>query len=304
MNKRVRNFVKRWLPDAALIPVWNAYCRFRARSAKAALQEAGTEPAYLGWNELDHLQKSYPPVEWDYHYDEDTLRQRGRERVTKMLKLVGRDEEKLHRFLDLGAWDGMSCAVLQDKGKETVGIDIRTEGFSQDAMRSGVAFLQMDASRLGLVDNSFDFAFSFNSFEHFSDPEAVYCEAMRVLRPGGYLYVNFGPLYWSAKGAHQFRTINVPFNQCLFSKSLLREYASANDLELMGFYWMNEWSIGQYRALWKKYAQRLRPVHYLELFNADHVDLIVRYPTCFKSKSSYMDDFIVAYIEGLFQKVN
>ena len=302
MNKDLRNLARKVVPKPLLIKGWEAYCRFRARRARRAFDQALQEPAYLGRGELERLQNHYPPVEWDYRYDEESLARRGRERAKMMLRLIPRGREKVHRFLDLGAWDGMCCAALEQMGKETVGVDIRPEGFTEEAARGGVDFSQMDASALGFECDSFDFVFSFNSFEHFPEPDRVLSEAMRVVRPDGYIYLNFGPLYWSAKGAHQFRSIHVPYNQCLFTKELLSEYAADEGIELMGFFWMNEWSVDQYRQLWQEYAHRLETILYYETLNADHVDLISQYPSCFKSKVDNFDNFLVAYMELLFRK--
>lgn len=302
MNRRLRELAEKVIPRPWLVKGWAAYCRFRARKARRAFQQAPETPAYLGREELDRLQKRYPPVEWDYLYDEESLARRGRERAEVMLQLVPEGHKDLRRFLDLGAWDGMSCAALEQMGKETVGVDIRAEGFAEQAARSGVDFLQMDAAALGFDDDSFDFIFSFNSFEHFPEPDRALDEAVRVVRPGGYIYLNFGPLYWSAKGAHQFRTIHVPYNQCLFTKELLTDYAADEGIELMGFFWMNEWSVDQYRRLWRAYDHRLETILYYETLNAAHVDLIVRYPSCFKSKVDNFDNFLVAYMELLFRK--
>jgi len=160
----------------------------------------------------------------------------------------------------------------------------------------------MDATRLGLADNSFDCVFSFNSFEHFPNPEIVLREALRVLRPGGYLYLDFGPLWLSPRGAHQFQTISVPYVECLFTKETLTAYAAAHDIPLMGYFWMNEWPLHRYRDLWTGYGDRLIPVVYYEIANAEHVDLIARYPTCFRSRTGHFDDLIISNIEVLFRK--
>ena len=302
MNKALRNLARKVVPKPLLIKGWEAYCRFRARRARRAFLEAPETPAYLGRDALERLQKDYPPAEWSYLDSKEALARRGRKRAEMMLALVADGQEEVRRFLDLGAWDGMCCAALEQMDKETVGIDIRAEGFSEEAVRSGADLLQMDAGALGFDDDSFDFVFSFNSFEHFPEPDRVLSEAVRVVRPGGYIYLDFGPLYWSAKGAHQFRTIHVPYNQCLFTKDLLSEYASEEGFELMGFFWMNEWSVNQYRRLWEAYAHRLETILYYETLDADHVDLISQYPSCFKSKVDDFDNFLVAYMEILFRK--
>lgn len=302
MLRELFHLAEKAVPRPLLIKGWAAYCRFRARKARRAFQEASGMPTYLDLDVLDTLQRSYSPVQWDYPYDKESLARRGQNRAQMLLKLVADGQEELHCFLELGAWDGMCCAALEQMGKETTGIDIRAGGFAGEAARSGVDFLQMDAAALGFEDGSFDFVFSFNSFEHFHEPDRVLSEAVRVVRPGGYIYLNFGPLYLSATGAHQFQTIHVPYNQCLFQKELLAEYADDAGIELVDFSWMNEWSVDQYRQLWQEYGHRLKTILYHEILNADHVDLIARYPSCFRSKTDNFDNFLVACIEILLWK--
>jgi ubiquinone/menaquinone biosynthesis C-methylase UbiE len=196
----------------------------------------------------------------------------------------------------------MTCQALHALGKTAIGVDIRVEGLHPQARAGGAAFAGMDVAHLGFHDESFDFAFSFNSFEHFRNPEAVLGEALRVLRPGGYLYLEFGPVYYSPKGAHQFQTVSVPYVECLFTKETLSAYATARDIPLKKYSWMNEWPLHHYRDLWRRYETQLERVIYYEIYNADHVDLIVRYPSCFKSKTNIFDDLIISNIEALFRK--
>lgn len=285
-----------------MVNTWAAYCRLKAGSARRIFEEAGDSPAWLGMTELDELQHAYPVEPPVYKYDLDSLEARGRERAQTMLDLIRHQPNQPYRFLDLGMWDGMTCCVLREMGKSATGIDIRVEGLDRRAIDSGAGFAAMDAGSLGFVDESFDFVFSFNSFEHFPDPEQVLREALRVLRPGGYLYLDFGPVWLSPKGAHQFQTISVPYVECLFTKETLTEYAAANNIKLMGYFWMNEWPLSRYRDLWQRYENRMERVVYHEIYNADDVDLIARHPTCFKSKTQTFDDLIISNIEALFRK--
>lgn len=301
-QRQLRQWAKRIIPKDPLVNTWAAWCRMKAGSARRVFEEAGDSPAWLGMAELDELQHAYrvePPV---YQYDLDSLMARGRERARTMLDLIRHQPNQPYRFLDLGMWDGMTCCVLREMGKSATGIDIRVEGLDRRAIDSGAGFAAMDAGSLGFVDGSFDFVFSFNSFEHFPDPEQVLREALRVLRPGGYLYLDFGPVWLSPKGAHQFQTISVPYVECLFTKETLTEYAAANDIKLMGYFWMNEWPLSRYRDLWQRYENRMERVVYHEIYNADHIDLIARYPTCFRSKTRNFDDLIISNIEALFRK--
>jgi SAM-dependent methyltransferase len=302
MAKPLRQLAKRTVPKPLLIGAWERYCRRRARSAAAAFAAAAKTPAWLGLTDLAELQAAYPLEPMTYKYDDASLAQRGRERAAEMLALVDGDTTHLRDFLDLGMWDGMACAALQQMGKRTVGIDIRVEGIAPAAATSGARFAAMDAGRLGFPGDSFDFIFSYNSFEHFPEPDVVLHEAIRVLRPGGYIYLNFGPLWLSARGAHQFQVISVPYCECLFTKDTLTDFAAAEGIELMGFFWMNEWPLTRYRDLWAAVSDRLDRVAYYETFNADHVDLITRYPSCFRDKTDQFDDLLVSNIEVLFRK--
>lgn len=301
-QRQLRQVAKRVVPKPLLVSTWAAYSRRKARPARRVFEAAGDSPAWLTPADLDALQHAYPVEPMTYQYDAHSLEARGRERARTMLDLVRGETGPLNRFLDLGMWDGMTCHALREMGKTAVGVDIRVEGLDARAAAGGAAFAGMDAAHLGFAAGSFDFVFSFNSFEHFPDPEIVLREALRVLRPGGYLYLEFGPLWLSPKGAHQFQTISVPYVECLFPKEMLTEYAAANDIRLMGYFWMNEWPLTRYRALWQRYIARIERVSYHEIYNADHVDLIARYPTCFKNKTVEFDDLIVSNIEALFRK--
>jgi len=300
--RKLRRLAKRTIPKGPLVSAWAAWCRLKAGPARRVFEEAGDSPAWLGIAELDALQHAYPVEPSVYKYDDDTLAARGRVRARTMLDLIPHQPNQPLRFLDLGMWDGMTCCSLEEMGHSAVGIDIRVEGLDRRAIASGADFAAMDATQLGFADGSFDFVFSFNSFEHFPDPELVLREALRVTRPGGYLYLDFGPVWLSPKGAHQFQTISVPYVECLFTKETLTAYAAANDIKLMGYFWMNEWPLSRYRDLWQRYENCMERVVYHEIYNADHVDLIVRYPTCFKSKTQTFDDLIISNIEALFRK--
>jgi ubiquinone/menaquinone biosynthesis C-methylase UbiE len=290
------------MPKPLSISLWNAHCHFRARRARAAFVQAASHPAYLDQDTLERLQNSYPPHPDDYPNDEPSRIARGEERAYMIATLLGEEWDTTERFLDVGAWSDMTCAALRKVGKWAVGVDIRANGFPNSATKTRGDFLQMDVARLGFSDNSFDCVFSFNSFEHFPTPNQALAEAIRVVRPGGYIYLNFGPLYWSEKGSHQFKTIHIPYHQCLFSQETLAAYAAEKEMALIDFSWMNRWKVTQYRRLWRQYASQLEQRAYYEITRASHLDLIECYPSCFKNKTENFDNFLVAYIEALFQK--
>ncbi len=64
-----------------------------------------------------------------------------------------------------------------------------------------------DATDSGLPDASFDVVYSFDSFEHFDEPRAAVREAVRLLRPGGFLYISLHHIS-AEDGFHDIRIIS------------------------------------------------------------------------------------------------
>ena len=279
-----------------------AFLRWKSVKVKKVFERAEESPVWLGQNELEALQAKYsfPP---EYGYDPQSLEQRGKERAKEIIGLIGRRITKINTFLELGCWDGMTSYHLQRMGKSTTAIDKTSEGFDGRAAREGVKFMQMNSADLQFKEESFDFVFSYNAFEHFTEPESVLKEVIRAVKKDGYIYLNFGPLYMAPMGLHAYRSITVPYCQFLFSKKTLEEYVSAKGLKQINFAKINGWSLEDYRKLWTRYDLQLKKIKYNEIFDATHLDLIMKYPSCFRSKTQYFDNLMVSTIEVLFKKI-
>ncbi|MGR3303177.1 MAG: class I SAM-dependent methyltransferase [Candidatus Scalindua sp.] len=278
---------------------------------KKIFKKASEIPAWLGWNDLERLQGEYP-LRPPYGYDPETLQNRGEERAEEILSLIPTKTERINTFLELGCWDGMVSCNLNCRGKKTTAIDNRTEGFDQRAINEGVALLQMDSTHLKFENESFDFVFSYDAFEHFEEPELVLQEAIRVVKKGGYIYLSFGPLYMSSDGLHLYNIIPVPYCQFLFSKELLKDFVKSKGLKPLLFErdhivsetQINGWSLDDYRSLWCNYSHKLKKIKYHEKFDLSHLDLIQKYPSCFKSKTKFFDNFIISQMEVLFKRIS
>lgn len=270
------------------------------RRSQRVFEQAGEDPKYLPADALEGLQQRYPAPP-DYAYDPDALEARGRDRAAELIALTG--GASAVSFLEVGCWDGMVSWALAAAGKKTTAVDNRSDGFDPRARAAGVDLREMDAENLEFPDDSFDCVFSYDVFEHLARPDRAFDEIIRVTRPEGHVWLHFGPLYLSPYGEHAYRSITVPYCQVLWPENVINDFARAWQLPEIDHSHVNRWRIGQFRALWAEHSARLARVKYHEHYNLDHLDLIRRYPSCFRSETADFEDFIVAWVEVLFTKV-
>lgn len=295
--------IKKIIPAFILYTLLNTLLKPKIKKAKRAFKQALSTPVYLDQNKLKSLQQkySYPP---NHGYDPQTLEKRGKERTREILNLIHKRKEEINTFLELGCFDGMVSCILHRMGKKTTAIDKDSRFFDKRALCEDVKLLKMDAAHLQFEDESFDFVFSYDSFEHFANPDAALQEAIRVVKTSGYIYLNFGPLYMSPMGLHAFESITIPYCQFLFPKKLLKDFTKEKALHPIPFNEINRWSLENYRKLWSQYSNRLKKIKYFEKSNPINLDLVIKYPSCFKSKTNCFDNLIVSAIEVLFKKIS
>lgn len=129
--------------------------------------------------------------------------------------VVGIDLDVIPRGFDPGGY----AAMLRTNGAKRVAKTLarKAMGFDRAFMRElarqlkvpSIAPLrveQMDATKLGYPDASFDFVYSFDVFEHFPEPGPALREAARVLKPGGVCYTSLHPIT-TEDGFHDLRII-------------------------------------------------------------------------------------------------
>lgn len=78
-------------------------------------------------------------------------------------------------------------------------------------------FIRMDAENLLFKDELFDFVYCMNAFEHIGDPSNALIELWRVLKPGGFAFIQFDPLYYCDTGSHMFDFIPEPWGHLVCS---------------------------------------------------------------------------------------
>lgn len=130
------------------------------------------------------------------------------------------------KLLEIGSGFGTNLAIcIADFGADGYGVEPSGVGFGQGFVASRKLFAAngLDPERivnatgesLPFPNSSFDVIYSANVLEHTQDPEQVLREALRVLRPGGHLYMEF-PNYLSYFEGH-YMVIQPP----ILWKSLL-----------------------------------------------------------------------------------
>lgn len=106
---------------------------------------------------------------------------------------------------------------LEILGKYREEAELLSKKYHQEAVFS---YVVGDAAQTPFLPNTFDTIIMNDAMEHVSDPDAVLAESYRILKPGGFLYINFPP-YYHPFGAHLSDVISIPWVHAFFRESTL-----------------------------------------------------------------------------------
>jgi ubiquinone/menaquinone biosynthesis C-methylase UbiE len=93
------------------------------------------------------------------------------------------------RLLDAGGGTGRVSSPLRSLFRQVVVLDLSRAMLKQSRRKHGLVPIQADAGQLPFPDDIFDRILIVDSLHHFAGQQAVICELMRVLRPGGLLVI-------------------------------------------------------------------------------------------------------------------
>ena len=111
---------------------------------------------------------------------------------------------KRKQVLEIGASDGLACdLLLTEEPTRIVGVDI-VDIVGCGYPRPTISYQKVDGCDLPFENNTFDLTFSIATLEHVREPFNAIREMIRVTAPGGFCYVQAGPLYCSPFGHHMF----------------------------------------------------------------------------------------------------
>ena len=158
---------------------------------------------------------------WQYEKGEDTIR-------LFLSRYTLEDMFQGKRVLDMGCGAaGKSLYYVTQGAQHVTGVEI-VEHYQAEAealaeqlgLSDRFTFVCASALELPFPDDSFDTIIMNDFMEHISDPEGVLRESLRLLAPGGRIFVNFPP-YYHPFGAHLSDVINMPWVHLFFTESML-----------------------------------------------------------------------------------
>jgi SAM-dependent methyltransferase len=212
------------------------------------------------------------------------------------------------KVLEVGCGQGFLADILVDDGLEVYASDV-VDILDARLKEKRLKFCLGDVcSRLPFQDEAFDLAYAINAFEHFPDPGYALDEMLRVLKPGGVIFLTFDPLYYSPWGLHASRRIGFPYPQLLFSKETIQRFLDEKTEEIAHTYSegsdrskigpdLNEYSLAQYRKIFRERRKELKLMSYVERTSLDGLQAIRANPCILKKYSPSFEDLIVGGIK-------
>lgn len=158
------------------------------------------------------------------------------------------------RCLEIGCGEGSAFKSIIDyfHPQKLIAIDIadralwKAEKLCKKNNWRNIEIKKADATNLPFPNQSFDIIFAFAVLHHVENWQRVLGEASRVLKPGGYLFIE-EPLekFFQVKGVNPlYRWIDKPV--ALFKEEELKEELKKNNLQII--FW-------QYRGFYKKFLK-------------------------------------------------
>jgi SAM-dependent methyltransferase len=93
-----------------------------------------------------------------------------------------------------------------------------------DELPGELSFAPSEIDRLPAPDDFFDVLVSWSVFEHVSEPVRMMSEVVRVLKPGGTLFLQLWPFYYSEHGGHLWPHYEEPFPHLLYNDSAIEDH--------------------------------------------------------------------------------
>jgi len=295
LNKAARNALVELLPGLA-----QRWRHHRDRRRRQTIQEILANPAApssaRGEHDFALLQERYPGIPVGDYYDPRTCWKRAAQRAIKLGDLVP-GNLRTAEVLEVGCGDGLTGHLLASSGHHVILSDM--DDWRDERSRSLPFVKAVLEEGLPFPDASFDFIFSYESFEHFKDPAKCFAELTRLCRPGGTAYFEFGPIYASAWGLHAYTTLKMPYAQYLLSEAFISRQIGElgiSDLnrEMFTLQPLNKWRIDDFMRLFCSPGWRIDNV--TTGGPAEFLPLVRQYPEAFRGRNLSFEDIVTQWI--------
>lgn len=137
----------------------------------------------------DHLTAEYRGVFDERRMVDHIADHVGDGAATDLVERVRRRCPDARSLVDIGSGYGSFVATCAGLGIAAIGVDLAPMELRYAAARRGHRFVRADGTTLPLPDAAVDVVTMWHVLEHVDDVEGVLDEALRILRPGGSLFV-------------------------------------------------------------------------------------------------------------------
>lgn len=234
------------------------------------------------------------------HYFE-WRKERGSKPVNELDSMISLKGKKV---LDIGCGYGALSSLILSKGAKVWGTEVNEFKLKVANKKLGknknfTSILVKD-EKLPFKDEYFDCVFIFDVIEHVNHPKKTINECARVLKPGGYLYVEFTP-YYSISGHHLYDFAKWPIHILPPEKIKKIVYSKKVDSFMTAdYYWdqflsLNKLRIGNFQKM-------------VLGFKTIDEKFIIKYPEIFELNLTFINyfgffkDYFTMSFEGLYRK--
>jgi 2-polyprenyl-3-methyl-5-hydroxy-6-metoxy-1,4-benzoquinol methylase len=121
-------------------------------------------------------------------------------KIVEDFKLRAINPEGL-KILDAGSGNGGVSIAFSEAGAEVCGLEVESDLVEiaclfAEANKVKAKFILYNGIKFPFADSDFDAVLSISVFEHVTDPQNYINEILRVLKPGGYLYLALPNRLW------------------------------------------------------------------------------------------------------------
>lgn len=128
----------------------------------------------------------------------------------RLLRYILERAKPGQRLIDVGAASCVFTKMAQDAGFDATACDYSPEALAYGVKNYNVKTLRSPAEAIDAPDSSFDVVTIFHTIEHLPDPMKVLKELHRILKPGGFVFLetpNYAPHFLAQT---RFRFV-IPF---------------------------------------------------------------------------------------------